>query len=122
MKQHPDQPGANHLYIHAIESSKHPEKALAAADRVRTIMPGVGHMTHMPSHIYERVGRYDESATANRKAIEYDNAYRPFTGPMDFFPMYSGAQRPLPRLHHDEAGSQHGGDGEGAPLEGHRAC
>jgi tetratricopeptide (TPR) repeat protein len=90
MKQHPDQPGANHLYIHAIESSKHPEKALAAADRVRTIMPGVGHMTHMPSHIYERVGRYDESATANRKAIEYDNAYRPFTGPMDFFPMYSG--------------------------------
>ncbi len=90
MKKFPNQPGANHYYIHAVEASKHPEKALAAADRVRTIMPGVGHMTHMPSHIYERVGHYDESAAANRKAIEYDNVYRPFTGPMDFFPMYSG--------------------------------
>jgi len=43
----------------------------------------------MPSHIYERVGRYDDAALANRKAIESDNVYRPFTGQMDFFPMYS---------------------------------
>ncbi|TMQ69017.1 MAG: hypothetical protein E6K80_13135 [Candidatus Eisenbacteria bacterium] len=89
LKKHPDQPGANHLYIHAVEASKHPEKALAAADRVRAIMPGVGHMTHMPSHIYERVGRYDESAVANRRAIQADDVYRPNVGPMDFFSMYS---------------------------------
>src|SRR5262249_29222704 len=89
MKKHPEHPGANHLYIHANEAV-HPEKALASADRLRTMMPGIGHMTHMPSHIYERLGRYDQSGTANRKAIESDNAYRPFTGPMDFFPMYSG--------------------------------
>ena len=87
--KHPDQPGANHLYIHTVEAV-HPEKGVAAADRLRGMMPGIGHMTHMPSHIYERVGRYDDAALANRKAIEADNAYRPFTGQMDFFPMYAG--------------------------------
>lgn len=89
LKKLPNQPGANHLYIHAVEASNHPEKALASADRLRAMEPGIGHMTHMPSHIYERVGRYDESATANRKAIESDNTYRSFVGPMDFFAMYS---------------------------------
>ncbi len=88
MAKHPDHPGANHLYIHAVEAS-HPEKAVVSADRLREMMPGIGHMTHMPSHIYERVGRYDDAALANRKAIKSDDVYRPFTGPMDFFPMYS---------------------------------
>jgi len=90
LKKYPDQPGANHLYIHSVEASTHPERGLAAADRLRSLVPGVGHMTHMPSHIYERTGRYDQSAAANKKAIEYDNAYRQYTGSMDFFPMYSG--------------------------------
>jgi tetratricopeptide (TPR) repeat protein len=89
LARHPDQPGANHLYIHALEASPHPEKAVPAADRLRGLMPGVGHMAHMPSHIYQRVGRYDDAALANRKAIQSDQVFRPFTGSQDFFTMYS---------------------------------
>src|SRR6185295_19314598 len=54
LASHPDHPGANHLYIHIMEASPHPEKALAAAGRLGTMMPGQGHMVHMPSHIYKR--------------------------------------------------------------------
>jgi hypothetical protein len=56
----PDHPGANHFYIHAVEASPHPEVALAAAGRVAKLVPGAGHMVHMPAHIYMRVGRYQE--------------------------------------------------------------
>lgn len=72
---HPDHPGANHLYIHAVEASPHPERALPAADRLAGLMPGAGHLVHMPSHIYIRTGRYEDAAAANRAAIEVDNAY-----------------------------------------------
>ena len=50
-------PGANHYYIHAVEASPHPEKAVAAAERLRGMMPAAGHLVHMPAHIMQRVGR-----------------------------------------------------------------
>lgn len=67
-------PGANHLYIHAVEAVK-PEQAIAAADRLGDLVPGSGHLVHMPSHIYIRVGRYHDAALANQKAIAVDRDY-----------------------------------------------
>jgi tetratricopeptide (TPR) repeat protein len=71
----PDHPGANHFYIHAMEDSPFPERALASADRLRSLVPGAGHMVHMSSHIYYRIGRYDDAALANEEAIAADRAY-----------------------------------------------
>jgi hypothetical protein len=68
-------PGANHLYIHAVEATKSPERAEAAADRLGALMPGAGHMVHMPSHIYQRVGRYDDAVAANVAAAKADEDY-----------------------------------------------
>lgn len=68
-------PGANHLYVHAIEASKHPQRALAAADRLVDLAPGAGHLVHMPSHIYIRVGRYHDASEANERAIKVDDSY-----------------------------------------------
>jgi tetratricopeptide (TPR) repeat protein len=71
----PTHPGANHLYIHAVEASPDPRRAEAAADRLRGLMPGAGHMVHMPSHIYYRVGRYADAALVNVQAVAADRAY-----------------------------------------------
>lgn len=71
---HPDHPLANHLYIHAVEKVQ-PERAIAAADRLRDLVPGAGHLVHMPGHIYIRVGRYADAILANERAILADNAY-----------------------------------------------
>jgi tetratricopeptide (TPR) repeat protein len=72
--RHPEHPGALHLYIHLMELHA-PEKAEAAADRLLTLMPGAGHVVHMPSHIYQRLGRYADSARANELAIAADEDY-----------------------------------------------
>jgi tetratricopeptide (TPR) repeat protein len=71
----PLHPGANHLYIHAVEASPDPRRAEAAADRLRSLMPGAGHMVHMPSHIYYRIGRYADAADVNVRAVAADRAY-----------------------------------------------
>jgi cytochrome c-type biogenesis protein CcmH/NrfG len=71
----PNHPGANHYYIHAMEATKDPEKAEAAADRLLKLMPGAGHMVHMPSHIYQRVGRYADAAASNQAAVTADEDY-----------------------------------------------
>ena len=71
----PRHPGANHYYIHAIEASPHPEKALEAAKRLGTLMPASGHLTHMPFHIYFRVGQYEKAEEANRRAVDADLNY-----------------------------------------------
>jgi len=82
-------PFANHLYIHAVEASPHPERALAAADRLLTLQPGLAHNVHMPSHIYIRVGRWLEAIDANLKAVAADQAYRQIAGPAKgFLPVY----------------------------------
>ena len=71
----PGHPGANHYYIHAVEASPHPERALTAANTVAATMPDAGHIVHMPSHIYMRVGRYADAADTNTSAIKVDEAY-----------------------------------------------
>jgi tetratricopeptide (TPR) repeat protein len=71
---HPEHPGANHYLIHAVEASPHPEQAAASAERLKTLVPGAGHLVHMPSHLYLRTGAYDESSEANRRAIAVDAA------------------------------------------------
>jgi tetratricopeptide (TPR) repeat protein len=68
-------PQANHLYIHAIEASPTPEKGVPMADRLGALVPGAGHLVHMPAHIYIRVGRYADAAEANIRAIAVDQAY-----------------------------------------------
>lgn len=74
MERDPDHPGANHFYIHAVEAVD-PERAVAAAERLASLMPGAGHMVHMPGHIYVRVGRYEDAIEANRHAIHADETY-----------------------------------------------
>ena len=75
IETHPQHPGANHFFIHAVEASANPDRAVAAADRLTEIVPGSGHLVHMPSHIYIRVGRYADAASSNIAAIEIDRAY-----------------------------------------------
>ena len=75
LEKAPNNPLANHLYIHAIEASPHPEKALPSAERLATLVPGSGHLVHMPAHIYIRVGRYRDAALANQKAVKVDQHY-----------------------------------------------
>lgn len=84
----PDNPGANHFYIHALEESKQPEKAMQSADRLQTLAPGAGHLVHMPGHIYMRVGRYEDAAEANRKAIKVDDEYVKKQPAQAFYLMY----------------------------------
>lgn len=75
LRQNPDHPGANHYYIHAIEASPYPERALSSAGRLAALVPNSGHLVHMPAHIYMRVGDYESAARTNEKAIEVDRAY-----------------------------------------------
>jgi tetratricopeptide (TPR) repeat protein len=84
----PQHPGANHYYIHALEASPHPEKAIAAAERLRGMMPAAGHLEHMPAHIMQRVGRYADAADANRRGAAADRAYLARAKPPDYYPMY----------------------------------
>lgn len=75
MEENPHHIGVNHLYIHATEASKTPELALESANNLRLAVPGAGHLVHMPSHTYIRVGEYHEGTLANQRAIETDNDY-----------------------------------------------
>src|SRR6185503_12578422 len=84
----PQHPLANHLYIHAVEASRHPEKADQAADRLRDLMPSLGHMVHMPSHIDVRRGRWEQAIVANDKAIRADSVYRARVPEQNFYRVY----------------------------------
>ncbi len=88
LKRDPKHPGANHYYIHAIEASPHPEKAQRSAEVLNGMMPAAGHLEHMPAHILQRVGRYEEAAEANRKGAAADLAYLKKTAAPDYYPMY----------------------------------
>lgn len=76
MKMDLGHPGVFHLYIHAVEPSSDPSRALAAADHLRTMIPAAGHMLHMPSHIYVQTGHWDRSVVQNGKAVKQDDHYR----------------------------------------------
>jgi len=71
----PDHVGANHFYIHAVEASGQPERALSSARRLDTMVPQAGHLVHMPSHIYARTGYYAEAAKSNEEASKVDRTY-----------------------------------------------
>ncbi|MFN3305070.1 MAG: hypothetical protein ACK44A_15345, partial [Roseateles sp.] len=110
LKRNPQHAGAIHLYIHAVEASTTPERALPAARRLAALMPGAGHIVHMPSHIYYRVGLYRESLEANRRAMAVDEAY--FSkSPSD--PLYRSAYYPH-NIHFLMVSAQMGGDGRTA--------
>jgi tetratricopeptide (TPR) repeat protein len=81
LKLNPNHPVANHLYIHAVEASPNPERAMAAADRLRNLQPGLAHNVHMPSHIDIRTGQWLKAVDTNAKAVEADQRYRKIFGP-----------------------------------------
>ena len=87
LARNPQHLGANHYYVHAIEASPDPEKAIAAADRLKNIAPAAGHLVHMPAHILQRIGRYEDAAEANRRATTADDAYVERTHPLDYYPV-----------------------------------
>ncbi len=84
----PNHPGACHLYIHAMEASRTPEKAAAAADRLRMLVPGAGHLVHMPAHIDLRLGRYAAASAANVRAIAADQKHRGLIPAAGFYRLY----------------------------------
>lgn len=88
LRINPAHPGANHLLIHAVEASPKPERALAAADRLRTLVPDASHLVHMPSHIYARVGRWGDAASSNIAAERVDKAYRATHAKPGFYAVY----------------------------------
>lgn len=88
LQRDPEHPGANHYYVHVMEASPTPAKALAAAQRLRGMMPAAGHLEHMPAHIMQRVGRYEEAAEANRRGVAADQAYFASTAAPGYYLMY----------------------------------
>lgn len=91
IRANPDHPGALHLYIHAVEGGPDPGRGEAAADRLAPLMPGAGHVVHMPAHIYWRVGRYEDAVQANVRAVKADQAYFQKRQPS---PIYRGLYYP----------------------------
>jgi tetratricopeptide (TPR) repeat protein len=86
LAQDVNHPGANHFYIHAVESV-HPERGLAAAERLDGMVPGAGHLVHMPGHIYIRIGRYHEAVRVNQDAAAADERYIAQTQAQGFYPL-----------------------------------
>jgi len=91
LKLNPRHPFANHLYIHAVEASPNPERADVAAERLRSLQPGLAHSVHMPSHIDIRRGRWQKAIVTNAKAVEADKRYRKSIGdrPLGLIPFYA---------------------------------
>jgi tetratricopeptide (TPR) repeat protein len=81
LKLNPNHPLANHLYIHAVEASPNPERAIPVADRLRNLQPGLAHNVHMPSHIDIRTGQWLKAVDTNEKAVEADHQHRKVFGP-----------------------------------------
>ena len=86
LNRSPKHPLAIHLYIHAVEASSQPDRAEAVADTLTDLVPGAGHLVHMPSHIYWRVGRYADASEANVKAAGVDEAYIAACNAQGFYP------------------------------------
>ena len=87
LQKEPLHPGALHLYIHAVEASTTPERAEAAADKLEPLMPAAGHVVHMPSHIYFRVGRYEDAVKVNTLAAQKDEDYIAACKAQGFYPL-----------------------------------
>ena len=88
LKLNPRHPGGLHLTIHALEASPHPERALAAANALRNLVPDSSHLVHMPGHIDARIGRWKDAATANEVAMKADGRYKARTPEIGFYGLY----------------------------------
>ncbi len=86
LEKDPNHPGANHYYIHAVEPSETPGRAEGAADRLGGLVPDAGHLVHMPSHIYLRIGRYSDATKANEQAALSDESYISQCNAQGFYP------------------------------------
>jgi tetratricopeptide (TPR) repeat protein len=86
LQRHPDHLGANHYYIHAVEASPAPERGLPAAYRLTDLCPGAGHLVHMPSHIFLRLGYYHDASAVNEKAVAADERYIATCKAQGFYP------------------------------------
>ncbi|MDQ3743822.1 MAG: hypothetical protein M3444_05525 [Acidobacteriota bacterium] len=87
LRKDPNHVGAIHYYIHAVEASAHPERALPYAARLKRLMPAAGHIVHMPAHIYERTGDYAAAAQSNVDAAAADRAYIKARGAQGLYPL-----------------------------------
>ena len=87
IKRDPNHMGAVHYYIHAVEASRSPERALAGANRLADLAPNAGHLVHMPAHVYIRTGDYELAALTNEKAAAVDRAYIQLSGAQGIYPM-----------------------------------
>jgi tetratricopeptide (TPR) repeat protein len=109
-------PGAIHYYIHVVEASDRPERAEPYAERLAGLMPGAGHLVHMPGHLYYRLGRYRDALEANRAAIQVDEAYLKETGAKGIY-----AQGYYPHnVHFLMVSAQMAGDGKTALAAAHK--
>jgi tetratricopeptide (TPR) repeat protein len=86
IRANPSHPGACHYYIHIVEASRDPARAVPCADRLAKLMPGAGHLVHMPSHIYMRTGRYDLVTAHNHDAVHEDERFIQDRRPTGFYP------------------------------------
>jgi tetratricopeptide (TPR) repeat protein len=109
LARNPSHPGAIHFYIHAVEASDRPKRAEPYADRLRGAIPGAGHLVHMPSHIYYRVGRYLDALEDNKTAVKVDEKYLADTNaPMGVYRMGYYPHN----VHFVMASAQMAGDGQ----------
>jgi len=86
LKRDPNHMGANHYYIHAVEASPNPERALAAANRLAALAPAAGHLVHMPGHVYIRTGDFEAAVKTNQLAAAADRAYMQANGAHGMYP------------------------------------
>jgi len=87
LKRDPDHMGAVHYYIHAVEASRSPQRALAGANKLAAMAPAAGHLVHMPAHVYIRTGDYEAAVKTNQQAAEADRAYIKASGVQGIYPM-----------------------------------
>lgn len=87
IKRDPNHLGAIHYYIHAVEASNNPERALAGANKLASLAPGAGHIVHMPAHVYIRTGDYEAAVQTNERAAEVDRAYLKESGAQGIYPL-----------------------------------
>ena len=87
IRENPNHMGAVHYYIHAVEASQSPERALAGANRLAALAPAAGHLVHMPAHVYIRTGDYESAVLTNEKAAAADEAYIKASGAHGIYPM-----------------------------------
>ena len=114
LERNPTHPGAIHYYIHAMEASAHPERALPYARQLAKQIPGAGHIVHMPAHIYYRLGYYKDALQSNIDAIAVDEKY---FSRADSDPVYKGAYYPH-NIHFVMVSALMGGDGKTALAAG----